>query len=191
MRLFIGIELDENVRNAVTRTAEALRTRLARAAPHVDARWVRPENLHVTVWFIGEANDERTAAIQRAFALPLATPRFTLSIAGCGAFPASGPPRVFWIGLADGRESVVGVYDDVAERMIALGIEAERRRYAPHLTIARVKEAPRAEGRAVREALANVPLTPASCRVEAATLFRSRLSPRGATYEPLLRVPLS
>jgi 2'-5' RNA ligase len=191
MRLFIGIELDDAVRAAAARAAEDLRQHLARSVPDVHARWVAAENLHVTVWFIGEVTDERAAVIRASLGRPLATPRFTLSIAGCGAFPPSGPPRVFWLGVQEGQESVRGIYDEVARRMAALDFGAERRRYTPHVTIARVKDAPRPGGRSVRETLAAIRLPPASCRVAAVTLFRSRLSPRGASYEPLLRVPLS
>lgn len=191
MRLFIGIELDDAAREAAARTAETLRTRLARTVPHLEARWVAPENLHVTVWFIGEVNDDRAAAIQAVLAPPLATGPFTLSLAGCGAFPPSGPPRVFWLGLEEGRDAVRRVYSEIAQRMTPLGFETERRAYSPHVTIARVKEAPRGGGRAVHDALAATVSTPAACRVPAATVFRSRLSPRGAAYEPLLRVPLS
>ena len=191
MRLFIGIELDETVRAAAARAADDLRQHLARSVPDLHARWVAAENLHVTVWFIGEVTDERAAAIHASLGPPLATSRFTLSIAGCGAFPPSGPPRVFWLGLQEGQASVVGVYDEIAQRMAALDFEAERRGYTPHITMARVKDAPRGGGRAVRETLAAMHLPRASCRVEAVTLFRSRLSPRGAPYEPLLRVPLS
>ena len=191
MRLFIGIELDDPVREAAARTAGMLRTRLARTVPDLQARWVAPENLHVTVWFVGEVKDDRAAAIQAALAPPLATVTFGLSLAGGGAFPPSGPPRVFWLGLDEGRDAVLRVYSEIARRMTTLGFETERRAYSPHVTIARVKEAPRGGGRAVRDALAATVSTPAACRIPAATLFRSRLSPRGASYEPLLRVPLS
>jgi len=191
MRLFIGIELDDPVREAAARTAGMLRTRLARTVPDLQARWVAPENLHVTVWFVGEVTDDRAAAIHAALAPPLATVTFGLSLAGGGAFPPSGPPRVFWLGLDEGRDAVLRVYSEIARRMTTLGFETERRAYSPHVTIARVKGAPRGGGRAVRDALAATVSTPAACRVQAATLFRSRLSPRGASYEPLLRVPLS
>ena len=191
MRLFIGIELDDAVRAAAARASETLRRRLARTVRALEARWVLAENLHVTVWFIGEVDDERAAAVRAALQAPLATPSFTLSLSGFGAFPPSGPPRVFWVGLRAGAKAAVGIYGEIAQRMTALGFEAERRGYTPHVTIARVKDAPRGRSRAIRETLAATAVRPGSCRIEAVTLFRSRLSPRGASYEPLLRVPLA
>ena len=83
------------------------------------------------------------------------------------------------------------LYGCIESRLVPLGFEAERRQYTPHLTIARVKDAGRATGRAVRQAIAAVPGVCGESAVTAVTLFRSRLSPRGAVYEPLLRVPLT
>src|SRR5689334_11677823 len=103
MRLFIGIELDERVKAAAADVAERLRQRLQRAAPALVARWVAAENLHITLWFIGEVPDERAAAIADVLHAPFDTPAFNLSAAGCGTFPPFGPPRVFWIGLAEGQ----------------------------------------------------------------------------------------
>lgn len=189
--MFVGVELDERVRAAVADVAERLRQRLQRAGGRVDARWIAPENLHVTVWFIGEVNDECGAEIARALEPPFATPPFDLRVQGCGAFPPSGPPRVFWLGLAEGVESMRRVYDEVKDRLVPLGFEPEKRPYSPHLTIARVKDVDKGAARRVRETLADLPADCGSCRVSAVTLFRSSLSPKGASYEPLLRVPLS
>lgn len=190
MRIFVGVELDERVRAAAADVAERLRQRLQRARTRVDARWIAPENLHVTVWFIGEVNDERGAAIAGALEPRFTTPAFDLHVSGCGAFPPSGPPRVFWLGLTRGVESMQHIYDEVKDRFGPLGLEAEKRPYSPHLTIARVKDVDKGAARRVRDTLAELPADCGSCGVEAVTLFRSRLSPRGASYEPLLRVPL-
>lgn len=192
MRLFIGVELDPRVKAAAADVAERLRQRLTRAAPDVRARWVETENLHITLWFIGEAQPPRDAEIRAALeSAPFSEPAFDLLIAGCGAFPPSGPPRVFWIGVQGGAAGMSALYGDVGRRMASLGYRAETRGYTPHLTIARVKEAGRGSSRIARETAAALPADCGASRVAAVTLFQSRLSPRGATYEPLLRVPLS
>lgn len=191
MRIFIGVELDERVRAAAADVGERLRQRLQRSRSGLDARWIAPENLHITVWFIGEVTDERGAQITRALETPFVTRSFDLHVSGCGAFPPSGPPRVFWLGLASGSDSIRRIYDEVKERFAPLGFEPEKRAYSPHLTIARVKDVDRGAARRVTETLAGVTADCGSLRVQAATLFRSHLSPKGASYEPLLRVPLS
>jgi 2'-5' RNA ligase len=192
MRLFIGVELDDRTRAAAADAAEQLRRRLQRAAPDLHARWVAAPNLHITLWFIGEVPDANAAALAGALgATAFATPAFDLALSGCGAFPPSGPPRVFWIGVAAGGGRMLDLHRELEGRLRPLGYEPERRAYSAHLTIARVKDPGRAAARAVRGALAATRADCGTCPIAAVTLFRSRLSPHGATYEPLLRVPLS
>jgi RNA 2',3'-cyclic 3'-phosphodiesterase len=191
MRLFIGVELDDRVKAAAGDVAERLRQRLQRAAPALVVRWVATENLHITIWFIGEVVDERAAAVEHVLRHPFETRAFDLALAGCGAFPPSGPPRVFWIGVGAGQAAMQSLYSEVGQRLAPLGFEPERRAYTAHLTVARVKDPGRATSRVVRDTLAELPADCGASAVQAVTLFRSRLSPRGAAYEPLLRVPLS
>ena len=155
-------------------------------------RWVARENLHITLWFIGEAADPEREAICAALANPnWSIPVFSLSLAGCGAFPPSGQPRVLWIGVREGMREMQDVYADLATRLAPLGYEPERRPYAPHLTIGRVKEAGGGASRVVRPILGACPARCGSSPVRAITLFRSRLCPKGAAYDAVLRVPLS
>jgi 2'-5' RNA ligase len=191
MRLFIGVELDDRVKAAAAEVAERLRQRLTRRV-RLRARWIEPENLHITVWFIGELPDARVDQIAAALQTPKFTiPAFDLSLGGCGAFPPSGQPRVFWIAVRRGAEELATLYGDIGERLKPLGFLPERRDYTAHLTIARVKEAGAGSSRGVRSILEELPADCGISRVAALTLFRSRLSPRGAAYEPQLRVPLS
>ena len=191
MRLFVGIELDEAMRAAADDAAGRLRGRLKREQLHVDARWIPPENLHVTIWFIGEVQDARAHEIQTSLEPAFHIAPFDLGVGGTGAFPPIGEPRVFWFGITAGLDSLQRVYAEVGERFRRLGIEPERRSYSPHLTIARVKDVRRGAAREIRDVLARTPADCGTCRVSAVTLFRSRTSPKGAAYEPLLRVPLS
>jgi len=146
--------------------------------------------LHITLWFIGEVADERLVQISDALRRPFDLAPFSLALTGCSAFPPSGPPRVLWIGTTKGTEAMRELYGRIEDRLVPLGFAAERRPYTPHLTIARVKDPGRASGRVIRDAIAAVPAACGESVVNAVTLFRSRLSPRGAAYEPLLRVPL-
>ena len=185
MRLFIGVELPDDVKARAARIAESLRETLE---GRVTARWIPPENLHITLWFIGEVADDRASAIASAVALPFSTRSFDLDLRGAGAFPPHGTPRVFWIGIGQGQESMQTLYAELARRLQPLGFEPERRAYSAHLTIARVKDCP---DRLVRNLLRDADADAGRCRIDAVTIFRSRLSPKGANYEPLLRVPLS
>ncbi len=116
-------------------------------------------------------------------ALPFATPAFRLSVAGLGAFPPSGPPRVFWLGLGEGADRLARLHDEVEARLEGLGFEREDRPFRAHLTLGRVKGR---LGPEARRLLASVPPEDVgTLSVARVTLFESRLSPRGATHTAL------
>jgi len=190
VRLFVGLELDEPVRVAAAAAAARLESRIAGFAGDFKARWIPGSNLHITVWFFGEVSDEAAAILIEQLRAPLRVPAFELAVRGCGAFPRSGAPRVLWIGTAEGTPSMVAAHAALIDRLAPLNHMPEARAYAPHVTMARVKE-PGRRGPAVRQALADEPADCGRTIAGALTLFRSRLSPHGAVYEPLLRVPLA
>jgi 2'-5' RNA ligase len=188
VRLFVGVELEAAARAAAAEAGRALRARLDDRA--VEARWIDEPNLHITLWFLGEVGDDRVSAVQRALEPPAPVRPFTLELHGVGAFPPSGAPRVFWLGVGQGRSGLTALYDVVRARLEPLGFEAGTRPYAPHLTLARVREGRRRSGGRQWRAALDAPTPAIRSRVDHVTLFRSHLSPKGARYEPLLRVPL-
>jgi 2'-5' RNA ligase len=190
MRLFIGVELSDSMREGAMAIASDLREHFARLAPSAVLRWVAGPHLHITLWFLGEVDDARASAIRESLSVPLTTPSFELHATGAGMFPPSGPPRALWVGLTQGASSLVALYTELTPRLVRLGFEPERRPYSPHLTIARFKDITRTDIAAARRVAAQCTADAGTCRIEAMTLFRSRLSPKGAQYEPLLRVPL-
>lgn len=192
MRLFVAAEPSARVRREAAATADMLRSSLEAKRVFHKFRWVPPENLHLTVWFLGELTDERTAGVINALAPALAETPFRIHLSGLGTFPPTGPPRVIWMGVVEGLEALSRLHDEVAVRLRHWGFQKESRPYSAHLTLARVKDPLPAEVRAVlREVLGECPADAGSCRIDALTIFRSRTSPAGAVYEPLLRVPLS
>jgi 2'-5' RNA ligase len=192
MRLFVAAEPADQVRTAADACARRLRDRLAMSQAAVGIRWVPVASMHLTVWFLGEVSDVRASAVIDALRPRFETAAFDLHIAGFGAFPPSGPPRVLWMGVTQGLEDLARAHDEVGARLQPWGFLPEGRAYSAHLTIARVKEPPHGAARAaIRQAIAHEPADAGSCRVAELTVFRSRTSPPGATYEPLLRVPLS
>lgn len=188
MRLFIGIELDDRLRTAAVEIAESLKRALGRG---VDARWIGSENLHITLCFLGEVEESRVESLIRVLDTPFGEAAFDLEINGAGVFPPTGAPRIVWLGVTSGGEALRRVHAELTERLSPLGFEPERRPYSAHLTIARIKEVRRRGSyREIRDAVRNQPAQAARCRIESVTLFRSRLSPKGASYEAVLRIPL-
>jgi 2'-5' RNA ligase len=188
MRLFVGVELDDRVKDAAAAISESLRHDLGR---RVNARWVPAANLHITLWFLGEVDESRVDSTMRALDRPFDVAAFDVGLSGLGAFPPSGPPRVLWLGLGAGADSLARVHGELGTRLKPIGYEAERRAYSAHLTIARVKDVARGfSGRDIRSLLQGRPADAGGCRIENVTLFRSRVSSKGATYEALQRVRL-
>jgi 2'-5' RNA ligase len=190
MRLFLGIELEDPVRAACAAAARDLSVSLRRASSNVSVRWIVEENLHITLWFLGNVPDDRSNAIGQVVGVPWRVDGFTISLAGAGAFPPAGPLRIIWLGLDHGIERMEEIYAELASRLGPLGFVAEKRPYHPHITIGRVKESSSADSRKARNVLSGWSVRPGTSQVRAVTLFQSRLSPAGARYEPLLRVPL-
>lgn len=187
MRLFIAVEMNASVEAAARDVIEDLRARVARLAPRARITWSAPERLHITVRFIGDADATRTQAIRSALGPTIDAPVFDLGVEGVGAFPPKGPPRVFWAGLTDGRDGLLEVERAVSQRLETL-VPAEDRPYAPHLTLARVKDPAGLSRVALFEGLNTRQF--GRVHVDAITLFESRMSPKGATHVPLQRSAL-
>jgi 2'-5' RNA ligase len=187
MRLFVAIEMSPPVEEAVREVIEDLRARVAGLAPRAKITWAAAERVHVTVRFIGEADETKTHAIRSALGPTIDAPVFDLHVEGVGAFPPKGPPRVFWAGLTDGRDGLLEVERAVSQRLETL-VPAEARPYSPHLTLARVKEPAGLSRAMLFDGLASRPF--GKVHVDAITLYESRLSPRGATHVPLQRTAL-
>jgi 2'-5' RNA ligase len=190
MRLFLGIDLPDAVTHAAAAITDRLRARVEHEAPQARLRWVPADNLHVTVWFLGEVREPAIDPLFAALKRRLAVPPFDLHVAGTGAFPPAAAPRVLWLGLPSGREGLIAIHDQLRPVLAPLGFTPEERSYNPHLTIARVKDVSRPDAAIIRRILAETVADAGGCRVDAVTLFRSRTSPHGAQYERLLRVPL-
>nr|AYM53416.1 2'-5' RNA ligase [Melittangium lichenicola] len=135
MRLFIAVTLGVEVEAAATAGLERLRALAPRA------RWVPPANLHLTLSFLGDVDEERAVRVREA--LEAVGPRhapLVLSIQGGGGFGAPEHPRVLWAGVGGDTAALGALQADVAERLRPLGFEPEHREYVAHLTLARARQ---------------------------------------------------
>jgi 2'-5' RNA ligase len=129
MRIFIGIDLDPEVRMRISRLMEGIQG----FAP--EARWVRPESLHITLKFIGEQSPDKGDAMADRLRKIQASP-FEVGFSGYGFFPTAKAPRVFWIGIHSGPQ-LAGLAESIDKAVAELGIPPEDHAYSPHLTLAR------------------------------------------------------
>jgi RNA 2',3'-cyclic 3'-phosphodiesterase len=180
----VAVELDAATRAAVARATDELRGR----AGALSVSWVAPDNLHVTVKFLGGIDPTRVPALVTALlGAAAAVAPFTIEVAGLGAFPSATRPRVVWAGISRGAETLTVLAARIDDALAGRGIPRETRAFSPHVTIGRVRESRRAPELA--QALGDArPF--GHVRVDTITLMRSELSPRGARYTPLATVPL-
>lgn len=188
MRVFVGVPLSAEVRDAALEMIDRLRRDVARLAPSSRISWTSADRLHVTVRFIGHVDDTAAATVAGVLAPPLRMRPFDVTVAGLGTFPPKGPPRVVWAGIDEGADTLDAVERLVSDRLMSAGIGREDRAYRPHVTLARVREAGGLRTMPVVGSLGDWAC--GTMRVDAITLFESRLSPKGALYVPLQRTSL-
>lgn len=189
-RAFVALCLDEPVRATVAAEIERLRP-LSRAVA-----WVPPQNLHLTLKFLGEQTDGRLSeavlALEEAAAGRAA---FAITLHGLGAFPGMERARVLWVGVAEGALEVRALQSQVEAALERRGFARESRLWHPHLTIGRVFD-PRRWRRdtspALQESVARAAgMGFGTLGVARVALMRSDLSPSGARYSELCSVSLA
>jgi 2'-5' RNA ligase len=184
MRLFVAVDLGDEVVRAVDEQVQKLR----RQAP--EAKWVDAHKMHVTLVFLGQTDEARATAVGEAVRAAAAGHEpLTISVESGGGFGTKKAPRVLWIGLAGELDALGRLQQDVAQRMEALEFEMEQRPFKPHLTLARAKEQ-RGDPALARCAEALQGKSFGQARVTELILFESKLSPKGAQYTPLVKAPL-
>jgi RNA 2',3'-cyclic 3'-phosphodiesterase len=193
MRIFIGIDLDPEVRVRISRFLEGVEG----FAP--DARWVRPESLHITLKFIGEQAPERVEAITERLRR-VESSAFEIRCAGYGFFPTAKAPRVFWIGIQAGPQ-LADLAGSIDMAVGELGVPREDRPYSPHLTLARggagrssgspkwrKGDSPNGSFAVLEKRLAAMPeLDFGTIAANEFILYHSQLSPGGSKYTKLQR----
>ena len=129
MRLFVALDIDDQIRARIQRFVEGI----SGFAP--EARWVRPESLHVTLKFIGERPEETVEAIKVTLSSVKSGP-LKLAFRECGFFPGAKLPRIFWIGL-NGGPDLVSLAATIDETMFSMAVPKEIHPFSPHITLAR------------------------------------------------------
>jgi 2'-5' RNA ligase len=193
MRIFVGLDIDSEIRQRMARYLEGVRG----FAP--EARWVKPESFHVTLKFIGEQKPEQVEQIKRELARVRAMP-LEISFRGTGFFSGPRSPRVFWLGIEAG-EQLPQLARAVDEAVARAGVPREKNDYQPHLTLARSGSgSPKPQP----GELASPPLRRLAEKLKDMSapdfgtmtarefyLYESKLSPGGAKYTKIARFPLA
>ncbi len=186
MRTFIAIDLSEDIKGA-----------LARVQSHLiysgsDVKWVKPDNAHLTLKFLGEVGEDRIPEIGSVLDLVgKDTAPFKISLKGIGAFPEIDYPRVLWIGIDDGKDQLKALAEKIDAGLSNIGFAKESRPFVAHLTLGKVRSP---KNKAVlKDKILSIPPQSTICEAQSVSsivLFKSTLAPAGSIYtrikEPLL-----
>lgn len=179
MRAFVAIDLPDPVLNAL----EALQEQMPLGRP------VEPEQMHLTLAFLDEQPDDLIQAAHEALE-GLRFPAFEMQLSGLGTF-GSREPTVLWAGVRDATQ-VKALHDRVHSALHGAGLPLERRRFRPHVTLARFGPSEPADHERLGRFLSRWEAFPSPpFRVEDFALWRSTLRPKGAIHDELARYPLT
>lgn len=177
MRLFVAIDVPDEVRQRVAAFAAEMRERAPRA------RWVRFDGVHVTLKFIGETAPEKAEPIRHALEPVRTGAPVEMEFRGAGFFPNEKRPRVFWVGIHS-TPALAELATEIEQRLEPLGIARESRPFNPHLTLARF-ETPRESGELARALAETGEREFGRAVAREFQLYESRLKPGGSRYTRL------
>ena len=186
LRAFIAVEIPDKVRVALAAEQAQLKKWEARVG------WVVPENIHITLLFLGDIFGAQVAPVSAALNTVAAQHApFELAVAGLGWFGPPRSPRVIWTGVSDPAQKLVALQKQIEEQARALGLRTESRPFHPHLTLGRAWPGGHATLPALTRALEQAKNTIyGRCVVDGVRLMQSRLEVTGAHYSLLYEAKL-
>lgn len=184
VRAFVAVNLEPGLKEALAHVQQRLK------ATRADVGWVRPENIHLTLKFLGQVGENHLGPVGEALgAAARGFGSFRLVLGGLGAFPQPRAARVIWVGISQGAEAVAKLQARVETGLEPLGFPREQRPFSAHLTLGRVRGPGHREQLAV--ALSSMPTEPVGEMVlDRIELMKSDLGPEGARYSVLQSFPL-
>jgi len=183
IRAFIAVDLDDPVIEKVCNVVEILKPRIT------EIRWLRKENLHLTLKFLGNIAESQVEPITAALRHPLGLfSPCTISAKGLGVFPDFRRPKILWVGLTG--DQLVQLAAEIESALMPLGFTPENRAFTPHLTIGRWREGSRPAKNLRQEIDSLNDFEFGACAVRQIVLFQSVLKPEGATYSELRTIQL-
>ncbi len=186
LRTFIAVDVGKAIRDR----AVALQESLTRSG--TDVKWVEPENIHVTLLFLGEVDDREVLQVCRAVSdgcVGLST--FSLTVEGVGCFPNPRRPRTLWVGVGDGTQELCALHDALEPPLLDLGCyRREERKYTPHITIGRVKS-DRPTDKLAAALAKHAGWRGGETDVREVLVMSSQLTPQGPVYTVLSRAKLA
>ena len=181
MRLFIAIDLTDNLRKSLSEQMDGLKNSLG----DTGIRWVKPSGIHLTLKFLGETPDHKLDEIRNSLK-DIATQfaPFEFSIGSFGCFPNPRKPRVFWVGIQDPEGMLARIQHEIEMEFQKIGFASENRPFKAHLTLGRVKkQRSKDEFLTLKRKIEAVHIGKIGVeKAKEISLIRSVLKPTGAEY---------
>lgn len=182
MRTFIAIELPSKIKESLANVQNKLK------ATGADVKWVEPQNIHLTLKFLGEIDDKKLSRIAEIMNEIVENNNpFDIRISSIGAFPKIDFPRVIWVGVEKGNKETKEIAKALEDKICEVGIPKEDRTFSSHITIGRtrstlnrIKLVQELKNLAIGFEKDNLDFS-----VTKITLFKSTLTPKGPLYEAL------
>ena len=182
IRTFIALELPPAVISLLHKVQQDLKRM------NIWARWVRPENIHITLKFLGDINPgdiDKIGAAMTAAAIEF--PPVTLTVRGIGVFPGIKRPRVIWVGLGGDIRSLLSLQSRLEQELAGAGFPKDKRSFKAHLTLGRIKQA--VNPATIRQMITDYAgLSSDEFTFNQVVLVKSDLKPTGAVYSKLKQV---
>ena len=177
LRLFLAIDIPNSVRGKITEAQSFYKSL------NLDATWVKPSNMHLTLKFLGNTQpDLITAIINRLAKIAHSSPPFSVTFGKVGVFPNVSRPRVLWVGLENGKDQLDSLKLRVENKIADLGFPMDKQKPVHHLTLARIRSGKNMEG--LKKALQSpqrFEIDP--FEVSSVQLIKSELTPKGSVYK--------
>jgi len=184
MRLFIALPVSKKIKYRI----ESLQKELNAVLKESNIRWISPENMHITLVFLGNVeNNEVTKIIKAVEDAAFYSESFEVEVKGVGVFPKLRRPRVIWIGCVDDKDQILYLKKAIDNELNKLGYIKEKRKFNAHITIGRIKQANYKE---VENVLNNTEEAFGKMEISEVRLIESFLSPAGAKYNVIENIQL-
>ena len=185
MRAFIAVELPAEIRNGLAR----LQSQLAQA--RADLKWTEEANLHITMRFLGEITDEQRQAVEAVLqGVAAQVNAIPVQLTGVGAFPSMASPRVLWVGVGEGQQTLHTIAEAIERGVVSLGLPKDDHPFTAHVTLGRVRS-PKNRTQLVATVQHVTWTPPAPFVATHLTLFHSTLTSSGASYTLLAKCPFA
>ena len=182
MRVFIAIDIDENNRAALGNLQQQLQSKVD--IKKGDAKWVKPENIHLTLKFLGEIRDEQVVDVCNIVKEVAGRHNsFELAIESVGHFGGRSA-RILWVGAGKGRENLLQLQKDLEQQLASAGWPPEKRAYSGHLTLCRVRN-PKAGFKLAQIAGEYRDFKLGIMPADSVSVYQSQLTPTGPVYTVL------